>query len=227
MLGVGAAALFIDLDVLDEAGVGLDAAIVEAVRRVDGEGQRHRLVGLGDAGAAHAGIDVDDDAEARRRPARGPAHGRGQGVDVGRVVDDDGQIRRAVRQGGEARELRRADDGRRDVHARDVAGDHRLGLAQTGAADAKRAAGALAAGDGARFMGLGVRPDRDAGVGAEPCQRGHVALEPIEVEDEGRRRQPAARSRLVDECRVGAPVDCCHACDTSSGLAAAQARQQK
>ena len=158
---------------LEQRAPGIDR---EAVRfQVVSEGERG-LPGR-DAAAAHADLDLDVHVEARP--------GRGDLPEVFEVVDADAESR-ALGERGQACDLRRAHDlvAHEDVvHA---AFDQRLGFRDLLAAHAHRAGGNLALCDLRAFVGLGVGPHaHPAGDGLR--QRIEVALERVELEDQGRR----------------------------------------
>ena len=79
-----------------------------------------------------------------------------------------------------------ADDFVGDEHVRDPAIDHRLGLADLLHAHADRAELDLLQRDDRAFVGLGVRPQPDAGAGDALGQAAQIALERVEIDDQRR-----------------------------------------
>jgi len=79
-----------------------------------------------------------------------------------------------------------ADDFVGDEDVLDPALDHRLGLADLLAADADGAELDLFQSDDRAFMGLGVRPHSDAAARDPFRQAAQIALERVEIDDQGR-----------------------------------------
>ena len=87
---------------------------------------------------------------------------------------------------GEPAQFLPADDLVRDEHVPDPALDHRLGLADLLHAHADGAERDLLQGDDRAFVGLGMRPRPDPGAGDTLGQAAQIALEGVEIDDEGR-----------------------------------------
>ena len=129
---------------------------------------------------ADVDLDVDVQRAARHRGRRR------QIGDHARVVDEhaDG---RALRERGEARDLRGLDDFVGDEHVRDARRDERRRLVDLLAADAHRAARDLRLGDVGALVRLGVRTQREARSAHGVRHQVEVVLERVEVDDERRR----------------------------------------
>ncbi len=86
---------------------------------------------------------------------------------------------------GEPPQFLAPDDLVRDEHVRDPALDHRLGLADLLHAHADGAERDLLQRDDRAFVGLGMRPRPDTGAGDALGQAAQIALERVEIDDEG------------------------------------------
>ena len=110
-----------------------------------------------------------------------------------RVVDADGHLRPFV-QAGEPGELRRSEDVHRHEHVVDACPDHRLGLEQRLAGDADGAELDLPLRDLDALVRLHVRPVAQADPVALGLPAGEIALEPVEIDDRGRRLDHGMRA---------------------------------
>jgi hypothetical protein len=180
---------------LEVAVIGLDAGERERRGRIDAARESDHVGLAGGAGAVGADVEVDHHLERLRGPRR---RGLERGEVLGRVGDHHQLGFRGV-QRHQPRELRLTGRRRGDQHARNPAGDHRLGLAQGRAADAHRAGLGLSAGDGDALVALGVRPEREPGTTAMLGHARDVALHRVEVEHQRRRAQPPAAPRHPDQ----------------------------
>ncbi len=142
------------------------------------EGER-RLARL-DAAAVAAHVDFDID----RQVDPGLARRLVERADLARIVGAHADAR-VVGERREAAQFLPADDLVGDEHVRDPALDHRLGLADLLHADADRAERNLLQRDDRAFVGLGVRPRPDTGAGDALGQAAQIALEHVEIDDEG------------------------------------------
>ena len=137
--------------------------------------------GLGpDAAAASVHLDHYPDR------AVGGCCGLRQAIDSGAGVAGDGDGAELLfYETGQALELGFADDIIGDQDIFDTALGHGLGLAELLADDADGAGGDLSAGDGGRFVGLGVDAQRDVEAVAGALQVGDVLIQDIEIDAEG------------------------------------------
>jgi len=162
--------------------IRVDAAQREPGRADDGLRDRHRRRARRDAAAIRADIDLDqygdaDPCGARRSPDAG---------DGGNVVGQHGHGG-LLRHRGEPRELRSADDLVCDEHVAHAGGDERFRLADLLAADADGAALELRERDLRALVRLAVRTQRDSSPVHCVGHQVEVALERVEVDDEGGR----------------------------------------
>ena len=158
----------------------LDAGrVVQDARDVEQAGQ----LGIGQAGAAAAAVDLDEDREGvavRRRLGDRPGDGE--------IVGDDPQIDAAAAQLGDRRQLGGHDaDAVEDVLEAALGeiacfGERRDGDAAVMALDRHAA-------DLDRLRGLEVRPQHDAGLAQAVAHALEVAAQDRPVENEGGRRQ--------------------------------------
>ena len=197
VLDLGLALLEID-DVLVAAAIELHAGIFQRLQSDDLPGQGNRVVGRRHAGAMDAGIDVDN----HRLRLAGLRCSRCQRLGVGGMVDHHHQVLDLGVQRHQAIDRLRRHHRRGDVQALDTGLAQRFGLAQLGAADAKRAGGDLAAGNVGRLVGLGMRPEVHLVRLGEGRHLGDVAVEHLEIEHQRRRVQRAPRTLLADEMAV-------------------------
>ena len=141
-----------------------------------------------DSRAAEPRVAVD---EHTKRPG-GPGRS-GEPREQPRVVHADGQLRPFV-QAGEPGELRRSEDVHRHEHVVDAGPDHRLGLEQRLAGDADGAELDLPLRDLDALVRLHVRPVAQADPVALSLPAGEIALEPVEIDDRGRRLDHGMRA---------------------------------
>ncbi len=145
-------------------------------------GQRGRI-GRQDAAAPKAAVDLDPDVQdpaARRRSDREPGRSL-------RAVHGEGQ-RHPPGQAHGTLQLGCGDDLEGDEDRRvDAAVDQRLGLVQLGHGDPDGAGVQLALGDGDRLVGLEVGPQRHPAGARVLGHPADVAVEPIEVDEQGGR----------------------------------------
>ena len=207
----GGAAVGVSFDVLLRAAIELDAGEAERAVAGDALGERDGRFRRGHAGAANAGIDIDDD---RQRPA-GFMRCVGERIDVVGVIGDDHQIADALVQGDETGNRLRRYDGRGNQDGVDAAVRQRFGFTQFGAADAQGAGGHLQAPDLDALVRLRVRTQREAVLPGERCHRRDVAFKRIAIDDKHGRAERGARALLADE--VAVEVEVAH----SAALAAA------
>ena len=149
------------------------------LRDLPREGER-RLARL-DAAAVAAHVDLDID----RQGDPGLARRLVERADLARIVGAHANPG-DMRERDEAPQFLAADDLVRDEHVRDPALDHRLGLADLLNAHADGAERDLLQRDDRTFVGLGMRPRPDTGAGDAVGQAAQVALERVEIDDEGR-----------------------------------------
>jgi hypothetical protein len=148
------------------------------LRDLPREGER-RLARL-DAAAVAAHVDLDIDRQ--RDP--GLARRLVERADLARIVGayaDAGDMCER----GEAPQFLMSDHLVRDQHVGDPAPNHRLGLADLLHAHADGAERDLFQRDDRAFVGLGVRARPDAGAGDAVGQAAQIALERVEIDDEG------------------------------------------
>ena len=142
--------------------------------------ERERRLARLDAAAVAAHVDLDID----RQGDPGLASRLVERADLARIVGahaDAGDMRER----GEAPQFLASDDLVRDEHVRDPALDHRLGLADLLHAHADGAERDLLQRDDRAFVGLGMRPRPDTGAGDALGQAAQIALERVEIDDEG------------------------------------------
>ena len=165
--------------------MGHDARQLDARRVVQdaGDVQQAGQLGPGQAGAAAAAVDLDEDREGvavLRRIGDRPGDGK--------IVGDDAQIDAAAAQLGDGRQL-----GRHDAHAIEdvleaaVGEIARLGQGRDG--DAPVMALDRHAADLDRFRRLEMRTQHDAGIAQPLAHALEVAAQDRPVENEGGRRQ--------------------------------------
>ena len=170
-------ALFHGAHVLRAAVIGLQAGKAEIFRSVDGASELQCGRTGRDAAAAHADFELDVDIELR--PARLERR------EVVRMIDADPDMR-ALREGGEARDLRRADHFVADQHIGDAALDQCFGLGDLLAAHADGAVLELALRDLGALVCLGVRPHAHRAALHRFRKCAQIALEGVELEHERR-----------------------------------------
>ena len=199
-----AAALVATGNVLEIAGVGLNAAKHDAVRRHRGacQGDERRLVGA--AGATVTGGEIDEHVERFAGPARRSAERR----EIVGMIDDDAQsVMRLRMERDEARDLGLGHLRRGDVHAGECPPATMISASpKRRAADAERAGLDLQLGDARRFMRLGMRAQRHADGARMRRHRRDVALERVAIDEQRRRVERGAAAGLVDEAGIGAEV---------------------
>ena len=154
-----------------------------------------------DTASVRADVDLD---QYRDRHAGGDRGGADLADDV-RIVGEHGD-RGLLRHGGEARELRRADDLVGDEHVAYAGGDEGFGFADLLAADADGAALDLRERDVRAFVRLAVRAQRDGGAADRIRHQVEIALERVEIDDERRRVDVARRSRRGARARSASRV---------------------
>jgi len=186
-------------DVLDVAGIALQAA--ERKARIGRRGTRQGMAVLQrrDAGAALPDIDVDQHAE--RRIARDD---RGlEAVELVAMVDDDGEWRDAVERGNPRRAVA-PDDGRCHQQAGDALARHRLRLEERRAADADGAGRELPARDRRGFVRLGMGSQRHL-VGRGGLRHAlDVGMQRHRVDDQRRCIDPVERWKIGAQVGHGA-----------------------
>ena len=137
--------------------------------------------GLADADAAEARVALDEHADlARRLPRAREPREQPLVVDAHGNLDAPGERRQPL-------ELRRADQVVRDQDVVDPGVGHHLRLAELLAGDAARAERHLPARDLDGLVRLDVRTVREPDGVAVRLPAGEVVLEPVDVDDDGRR----------------------------------------
>ncbi len=167
---------------LGGAVIGLQAAEAQRVAAGDRLRQPHRRLAGSDAAAAATDIDLDEHIE-HDVVAGGGLGGLADAVEMIDAEPDTGlarELRQPVELGG-ARDLVA------DEHVGDAALDQDFGLGDLLDALADRAMGDLAQRDLRALVGLGVGPQPDAMSLRIGRHGDEVALEGVEIEDEGRR----------------------------------------
>ncbi len=163
---------------LDLAGVALQADIFETLRARDLLNQSGGIARL-DTRAAHARVDVDEDFQFLSSSARHRIQPRS---DLG-VVAHRHQLARPRIQRHEPRDSRFADYWRGDQDRFDAAFSQRFSLAELGAADAERAGPDLEVRNGDRFVGLGVRAQRNGVLLRMRRHMREIALQCVKIEN--------------------------------------------
>ena len=152
-------------------------------------GERGGGLGRLDTRPAEPRVAVDEHAQRPRGAGRG---GRKPRQEHG-VVGADREVD-AVEQRAQPRELRLAEDVERDEDVGAPAVGHHLGLAELLARDPARAELELAPRDLDAPVRLDVRAVREPDPVAVVLPAGEVALEPVEVDDRGRRLDLLAKA---------------------------------
>ena len=126
---------------------------------------------------------------------QGPVESRGEGRqrrDIVEMIDHQHEIGPTLEQAPDPIQHVGRDHGRGYEDTGEAALGHRLGLGDGGAGWAERPRRLQPAGDLDAFVRLRMRPERHAGCGRVRHHGRDVALQRIEIEHQGRRRQQVA-----------------------------------
>jgi hypothetical protein len=168
--------------VLQQAVIGLDAAIAQMRGRCGRGGETHELLGSPCARAPLRDIELGENAQLF---AWGPC-GLREGCDVVEAVDDGGEAFGLEVERGETIDHRCAGDGGSEKDIVEPTAHQDFGFTERRAACADGACLALQARDGEGFGGLEMRPERQAQTGGHIGEERDIVLKRIEVQQERR-----------------------------------------
>ena len=169
-----------DASAVGVAGVGEHAAEVQPLERGDTFAEVCDLGARLEAGAVEAGVDLDQDRNAHSVLGRRVRESAG----ILETIDADGHAAELLQRGG-ARPLAAAGHFVGDEDVAYALVEVGFGLVQFRDGNAGGAGGKLALGDAGGLVRLRVRTQVDAGVGRYPGHVSDVALQAVEVDEDG------------------------------------------